>query len=59
MKHVHRLRPDWVLVTSPADYQGWYRIILWARCLTCGLEGAFAAEQSQAHTEGRLLEPGL
>jgi hypothetical protein len=58
VKHVHRLKPDWVLVTGIAGYDGFYRVVLWARCTQCGLEGAFAAEQSQAHTEGRLLEPG-
>lgn len=58
MTHKHRLQPTWVLVTSPADRFGWYRIVLWATCTICGLEGAFAAEQSQTHAEGRLLEPG-
>ena len=43
---------------SPADEQGWYRVCLWARCIECGLEGAFAAEQNTQHAEGRLLEPG-
>jgi hypothetical protein len=47
-----------VLVTGIADVDHWYRVVIWARCLTCGLEGAFAAEQSSTHTEGRLLEPG-
>jgi hypothetical protein len=58
MKHVHRLKAQWVLMTSPADASGWYRVILWARCITCRLEGAFAAEQNTQHAEGRLLEPG-
>jgi hypothetical protein len=58
MKHTHRLQPEWVLMTSPADVHGWYRVVLWARCLTCGMQGAFGAEQNTQHTEGRLLEPG-
>ena len=58
MKHTHRLQPRWILQTGIADAQGWYRIVLWARCIACGFEGAFAAEQSRNHAEGRLLEPG-
>jgi hypothetical protein len=58
MKHTHRLQPLWVLVTGIAGYDGFYRVVLWARCLTCGMEGAFAAEQNTQHAEGRLLEPG-
>jgi hypothetical protein len=58
LKHIHRLRPHWILVTSPVDYEGFYRVVLWATCLECGLQGAFAAEQSTLHAAGRLLEPG-
>jgi hypothetical protein len=58
LKHVHRLHPAWVLTVGIADTQGWYRVILWAVCRDCGLEGAFAAEQNTQHAAGRLLEPG-
>lgn len=58
MKHVHHLRPHWILVTSPADTQGWYRVVLWAVCVDCGVEGQFAAEQSTQHRDGRLLAEG-
>ena len=58
MKHTHRLQPRWILQTGIADSDHWYRIVLWARCIECGLEGAFAAEQNTQHAEGRLLEPG-
>lgn len=58
LKHVHRLQPRWILQTGIADSDHWYRIVLWARCTVCGMEGAFAAEQSRNHAEGRLLEPG-
>jgi hypothetical protein len=58
LKHVHHLRIHWLIVTSPADYQGWYRTVFGAVCLDCGIEGVYAGEQNTQHAEGRLLEPG-
>ena len=57
-KHVHHLHPHWILVTSIADAQGWYRVVFGAVCVTCGAQGHFAAEQSTQHRDGRLLEEG-
>lgn len=58
MKHVHKLKAHWVLATGIADAQGWYRVVLWARCIECGIEGAFSAMQSTTHAAGRLLDDG-
>lgn len=58
MKHIHHLRPQWILITSPADRDGWYRVVMGASCVDCGVAGTFAAEQSTRHQDGRLLEEG-
>lgn len=58
MRHIHHLRPTWILVTGIADDAGFYRVVFWAFCTDCGVEGPFAAEQSTRHRAGRLLEEG-
>ena len=58
MRHIHRLKPTWILVTGIAGYDHFYRVVLWATCTSCGMEGAFAAEQSTQDADGRLLEMG-
>jgi hypothetical protein len=58
LKHIHRLRPHWILQTGIPGSDQFYRIVFWATCTICGLQGAYAAEQSTKAAEGRLLEPG-
>lgn len=36
MAHTHRLRPTWVLLTSPAWLDGYHRVVAHAVCLECG-----------------------
>ena len=54
MTHTHRFRPLWLLVTSPADLQGWHRVITYAECLVCHERATLAAWQSPRHRAGRL-----
>lgn len=56
--HVHRMRPVWLLPMSPADYQGWYRIVTYARCTVCGAEAVLAGEQNPQAVQGRIREEG-
>ena len=58
MKHVHRLRPHWILQTGIPGSDQFYRIVFWATCLTCGLQGAFAAMQSTTAAEGTAAGAG-
>jgi hypothetical protein len=45
MKHVHRMRPLWLLPTSPAWNDGWYQVVTHARCSVCGAEAVLAGWQ--------------
>lgn len=56
MTHVHRFRPLWVLLCSPAWADGFHRIVTHARCLVCGQEAFLAAWQSPRHLAGRVVE---
>ena len=56
MTHVHRFRPLWVLVTSPAWHDHYHRIVTHARCTICGHEAYLAAWQSPRHLAGRVVE---
>lgn len=58
-RHTHHLRPTWILVMSPADLLGWYRVIMGAYCTDCGVSGTFVAEQSTRVGDGRLVEGDL
>ena len=57
-KHIHQFRPLWLLLCSPADYQGWARIVAYARCLICGEESWIAGEQNTRTMQSRMLEAG-
>lgn len=57
-KHVHRMRPVWLLVMSPAWADGYHKVLTHARCLVCGHEAILAAWQSPRHLQGRLLDEG-
>ena len=57
-KHVHRYRPLWVLLTSPAWLNGFHKVITHPRCLVCGDETYLAAWQSPRHLNGRVVEEG-
>ena len=54
MPHIHRMRPVWVLLTSPAWRHGYHRVITHARCLDCGHEAVLAAWQSPRAVQIRL-----
>lgn len=56
--HAHRYRPRWLLLTSPADVEGWHRIVTHARCIICGEEAYLAGLQSPRAVQTRLLHEG-
>lgn len=58
MKHVHRFRPLWLLLMSPADYAGWQRIITYAECLVCHQRATLAGEQNPQAVQSRIVEEG-
>ena len=58
-KHVHLYRPHgWLLLMSPADNNGWARVVLHGRCLLCGDEAILAGEQNTQTMQSRMLEAG-
>lgn len=54
--HTHRLKPTWVLLTSPAWADGYHKIVAHAVCLDCGYETYVAAWQSPKDVQRRVLE---
>lgn len=56
MPHIHRMRPVWVLITSPAWNDHYHRIVTHARCLDCGHEAVLSAWQSPRHLQTRRDE---
>ena len=59
-KHIHLFRPHgWILLTSPADYEGWQRVVLQGKCTVCGEVAILAAEQNTRTFASRTLEAGL
>lgn len=58
MNHTHTFRPIWLLITSPAWYDHYHRIVTYARCTRCGTEAVLAGWQSPRHLHGRLAEEG-
>ena len=58
MKHVHQFRPLWLLLTSPADLQGWARIVAYAECLICHERAHIGGEQNTRSMQSRMLEAG-
>jgi hypothetical protein len=58
-KHTHLYRPHgWLLLTSPADLDGWQRVVFQGKCLVCGDVALFAAEQNTRTMQSRMLEAG-
>lgn len=49
MPHIHRLKPTWVLLTSPAWLDGYHRLVAHAVCLDCGYATYVVAWQSPRH----------
>ena len=58
MPHTHQFRPLWLLLTSPADYEGWQRIVTYAECLICHQRATLAGKQNTRLMASRLLEAG-
>lgn len=59
MNHVHQFRPyGWILLTSPADYEGWARVVLQGKCTVCGEVAILAGEQNTRTMQSRMLEAG-
>lgn len=56
--HTHRFRPIWLLLTSPADYAGWQRIITYAECVVCHQRTWLSGEQHPQALQSRTLEAG-
>lgn len=48
----------WLVLTSPADLEGWARVVLQGRCTVCGDVALFAAEQNTRTMQSRMLEAG-
>lgn len=57
-KHRHRFRPMWLLLTSPADLEGWQRIITYAECTICHQRAWLSGEQHPQAVQSRMLEAG-
>ena len=57
-KHIHQFRPLWLILTSPADYGGWARVVFHGRCQICGEEALLAGEQNTRTMQSRMLEAG-
>lgn len=57
-KHIHRMRPIWLLLTAPADVHGWQRIVTYARCSVCGVCAVLAGEQHPNALASRVVEDG-
>ena len=57
-KHVHRMRPIWLLLMSPADLQGWQRICTYAECTVCHVRATLVGEQHPQRLNSRVLEEG-
>ena len=55
-QHVHRYKPTWVLLCSPAWLDGYHKIVAHAVCLVCGEETYVSAWQSPKDVQGRLHE---
>ena len=55
-KHVHRMRPIWLLLTSPADVHGWQRIITYAECTVCHVRATLCGEQHPQRVQSRVIE---
>ena len=58
MRHIHRMRPVWLLPMSPAWADGWYKIVTYARCTVCGVEAVLAGWQHPDKTTGRVVQEG-
>ncbi len=59
MNHTHQFRPyGWLLLTSPADLEGWQRVVLQGKCTVCGEVAILAGEQHPGQMQSRLLEAG-
>jgi hypothetical protein len=59
LKHVHLYRPcGWLLLCSPADLQGWQRVVLEGKCLVCGDIAILGGEQNTQTMQSRMLEAG-
>lgn len=56
MTHVHRFKPLWLLLCSPAWCDGFHRVITYAECLVCHQRATLAAWQSPRHLNGRVVE---
>ena len=59
MKHTHKYRPKWVLLTSPAWEDHYHRIIAHVRCILCGQETYVSAWQSPGHLNWQEVEDAL
>ena len=57
-QHTHRFRPLWLLLCSPADYQGWQRIVAYTECLVCKQRAWICGEQNPQALQSRMLEAG-
>jgi len=55
-KHIHRFRPIWLLLTAPADLQGWQKIVTYAECIICHQRATIAGEQHPLAVQSRLVE---
>jgi hypothetical protein len=58
MTHTHQFRPLWLLLTSPADLEGWQTVVFEGRCQVCGLVATLAGEQHPGRAQSRLREAG-
>ena len=57
--HIHQFRPHgWILLTSPADYEGWARVVLQGKCTVCGEVAILAGEQNTRTMQSRMVEAG-
>ena len=59
LKHIHLYRPHgWILLTSPADLEGWARVVLRGKCTLCGGVAILGGEQNTRTMQSRMLEAG-
>ena len=57
--HTHLYRPyGWILLTSPADLEGWCRVVLQGKCTVCGDVAILGGEQNTRSMQSRMLEAG-
>lgn len=54
-RHTHIFRLRWIMPMSPADYEGWTRVVMHGVC-PCGASWILAGEERPATHESRMLE---